>query len=158
MPEFNKDLAYQILAKIELIPEEWDQGDYIRPRHEIKSGFRTANICGTAKCFAGWACILTPGYKEVIEVDQDDPEYSYAYIAGPDGLSIDIHDTAERLLGLTEYQSGELFDGGNTMADLRRLIAEYAGVEVEEPAVHVITIGAVEGTPIEDRYRMGEDE
>lgn len=144
----NKELAVKVLDKIKLDPREWDQEDYIRPDE----------YCGSAKCFAGWACILAGGYKEVIVSENGD---YYAYIADTStGYSIDIHDTAEKLLGLTENQSGELFDGGNTLADLERLVAEYYGGDEVPPPVYVITTGEPfpVGTPIEDRYRMGEDE
>jgi hypothetical protein len=50
-PTPNAELAYKVLDHIDAHPQQWRQGWWF-----------TELDCGTAACFAGWACVLS-GYK-----------------------------------------------------------------------------------------------
>lgn len=99
----NTTLLRQTLAHIEGNPEKWDQRRFHRD-------------------FAGWSLRLTqPAIRE-----ERDAAGVEVLMEGAKPLWIcEIPGRAETLLGLTRDQSVALFCAGNTLDDLRRLVAEY---------------------------------
>ena len=118
----NIDLLDRTLAHIEAHPEHWDQ---------------TVWRCDSAMCFAGWTAELAGGKWLLPEGDAhadylapepgDDPDETGGCCQHLDSgidSGIAAENRARRLLGLTEKQSARLFDGSNTLDDLRRIVAE----------------------------------
>ena len=85
----------------------WDQRNW---------GKVTENHCGTSCCFAG--LVAHNHYKTLVF-----GEYEYAYIGVKQRKPIHIRNFAERKLGLTRYQSSNLFHHKNTKQDLKRIVA-----------------------------------
>ncbi len=79
-------------------PDSWDQSSWI-----------IIHKCGTAACFAGWACILNGIKPEEMAVNDND-----------------VAPWATTILGLDYHQTGALFNGGNSLADIRSAINEIA--------------------------------
>lgn len=113
-PKPNAELAYRVLDHIDAHPEQWVQSTWV-----------TKTECGTAGCFAGWACLLS-GEK----LDSEE----FLGIMLRSGLP--IPDKAEELLGASrfvaslvdgEWEDEDLFHEANTREDLGRLVAEIFG-------------------------------
>lgn len=109
---FNADLAHRVLEAIEANPHHWNQRKWC-----------TTTECGTAMCFAGWACHL--------EGWQLDPLTSYAVRHAPDGALLEaepIPAVALRLLGLEDHVvlADMLFGATNDLKRLRMLVGVYA--------------------------------
>lgn len=85
-------------------------------------------VCGSSMCLAGWTAEMAGGtwapdwqgrawlVREAGDVISD------AY-NDRSGL-VHVFDRARSLLGLTTTQAEQLFDGDNTLAGLRRIVAE----------------------------------
>jgi hypothetical protein len=104
--ERNERLA-MVLNHIENNPTHWNQ----RKWH-----------CGTSHCFAGFAQLFARGISLAVEFDRDnagikdkDDPIENDYIAA--------EDDATGWLGLTHRQSAFLYDGDNTLDDLRTQVA-----------------------------------
>lgn len=110
----NVALLNQTLAHIEAHPEEWKQASW---------------HCGTTACFAGHAAILDGGEWEDAHSDmllaRDDDPREFVYDGNP--AVIDIEDRARWILGLTNDQAAELFEGRNSLDDLREQVAKLTG-------------------------------
>lgn len=113
----NAALAYAVLDHIDAHPERWRQ-----------SWWFTELDCGTAACFAGWACVLSGDRPRVDDADQ---EGEFSTVIRPDGILDDVEQRAEELLGIQD-DSANLFYSGNTREDLGNLVAEIFG---SRPAV-----------------------
>lgn len=107
----NAPLLLQTLHHIENHPEELDQ---------------TRWHCGTTACYAGHAAILDGGEWH--------PQMSIAMVARDDdppeflpGGRIPVSVRARHILGLTGEQAGWLFDGANTLDDLRGYVYRFVG-------------------------------
>lgn len=119
----NVDLLNRTLAHIEANPDEWDQHTW-----------RRKTECGTAMCFAGWAVTFSGGQWTEPAVEIPDPigyDRSHFLTAEPEdyadeacNAAIPVDDRACRVLGLTSKQADRLFWGGNTLADVREIVAE----------------------------------
>lgn len=116
----NVPLLLKTLNHIEHHPEEHDQEKW---------------ICGTTACFAGHAVLIDGGVPApdrngvfVKARDDDDPECVIQRLGGPVTA---VRDRAIRILGLTCRQAGDLFDGGNTLDDLRGQVAALVGEPAE---------------------------
>jgi len=114
----NVPLLQETLAHIEANPSEWYQKQY---------------RCGTGMCFAGWAVHLAGGewyagpestYASELIAEPDEPNSFTLSDSG--ALVVHAEDRATRLLGLTDEQSATLFYEDNTLADLRRIVADLA--------------------------------
>lgn len=124
----NVDGLTRTLAHIEANPKDWNQAYY---------------RCGTSFCYAGWFAIL-----DGAKLEKPDPMIPLWMACGWSSLEDAVLDNetaewerpeenlnlwltcgetiasyAEKRLGLTDRQSCELFDGDNTMQDLRRIVA-----------------------------------
>lgn len=117
----NVTLLKQTLAHIEANPSEWKQTRY---------------RCGSGLCFAGWAVQLAGGRW----FSDPDATLSEALIAEPDDLTsgtfpapdgsqrlVWVGNRAERVLGLSDDQSSDLFYAANTLDDLRIIVSELCG-------------------------------
>jgi hypothetical protein len=102
---------------------QWRQGSYIWPakhRHDwYLSRLHEATVdreqlekhCGTAYCIAGYVGqLLEPGYAS---------ESAHR--------GVHVFAFAANALGLTEDQADSLFDGSNTIEDVRQAAEEIAG-------------------------------
>src|SRR6476619_6827832 len=114
--EPNVPLLLKALDHIEHHPDEWDQEKW---------------ICGTTACFAGHAVLIDGGVPApdrngvfVKARDDDDPECVFQR---PEGAITAVRDRATRILRLTRWRAGFLFDGGNTLNDVRAEVYRLAG-------------------------------
>jgi hypothetical protein len=120
--EIDITLMDETYGYIEANPLTWNQDDW---------------VCGTKFCFAGHAAVTLGGAKQ----DTTWPDFVYV----PDGESwvfegkqrvggdrMFIADYAIVRLGLTMGQADDLFDGGNTLVDLRRVIDKIAASVPQE--------------------------
>jgi hypothetical protein len=116
----NAELAYKVLDHIDAHPEQWDQGVFLR-----------SGGCGTAGCFAGWACLLSGEKQRPSQVDFDTMHLA-------DGTR--VPDRAQELLRASRYVNEgtddecDLFSEYNDRADLDRLVAEIFGPRPEPTA------------------------
>jgi hypothetical protein len=106
----NKELLRRTMAFIEANPSKHNQLAW----------------CGTAQCFAGWACSfegwrpLDLHERSAFYADDDDEDGFDPSSAVKQGGTIAlVEDVAQSLLGLDVYQAALLFDGDNTVDDLR---------------------------------------
>jgi hypothetical protein len=114
----NAELAYRVLDQIDANPSLHSQAWWF-----------TVTDCGTAACFAGWACLVA-GDKphafdrplQLVAVGED-----ISFAQGPDGEVVYASDRAAELLGVDKTTARTLFDGHNTREDLGRLVAEIFG-------------------------------
>jgi hypothetical protein len=105
-PTPNAELAYAVLDQIDAHPETWNQATW---------------DCGTSACIAGWAVRLSGGRSEErfpVTVVVDGP---------PEIVGLEVGEAAMVLLGSDCLTADDLFDSGNTRADLGRLVAEIFG-------------------------------
>lgn len=125
-PTPNVPLLKQTLARIEANPAEWTQDSW---------------RCGAGMCFAGWATQIdggiwytddpdsnnrwvgwTPRAAALVAEAADHPED----VQEADGRVrvIHIRERAQRILGLDKDRADELFDSGNSLGDIRRIVGE----------------------------------
>lgn len=96
----NTTLLCSTLEHIKANLEDWDQKRF-------------------SSCFAGWTLRLT---KPVVAVKSDGIT-SWLELDGKPLTSMDIDREAAAMLGLTREQRIALFCGGNSLADLERLVS-----------------------------------
>lgn len=83
--------------------------------------------CGTAMCFAGWACKLA-GKRLVVErmttrwLDNERREAGVLVVEDDDGGRREISEVASELLGLNVFEK-TLYDGSNDLSDLESTVA-----------------------------------
>ncbi len=107
----NAELAYRVLDHIDANPDSWDQGLWLK---------RTD--CGTAGCFAGWACMLAgdePSFRFIDSLRTDFVEV--------DGDRVYVEDRAADRLGITPELADALFHPANTREVLGDMVAEIFG-------------------------------
>jgi hypothetical protein len=116
----NAELAYKVLDHIDAHPEQWRQQDWIsRP---------DGADCGTAACFAGWACLLS-GDTPRWEFPADELTERVNTTSGVE-LVHDVefvNDRAAYLLGISLYEADSLFDAENERDGIVRLVTELFG-------------------------------
>lgn len=128
----NVPLLRGTLAHIKADPEGWDQTDY--------RNF-DAHRCRTVLCYAGWLVELTGG-KWAFPADSRRASYVLAEDADGDGWLIVggkrvvyADDRAARVTGLTSAEAEELFESGNGIPGLERIVEEIcAEAEAEAEA------------------------
>lgn len=116
----NLPLLWKVFHHIEDHPEEWYQGAYVR---EVQR----PNFCGTVFCFAGHAALIANPEA----VPTKDLQSWSGLLRFPDGTQRRIAEVAQKDLGLTLRERWNLFDGGNTLNDLRHIIEEWEKEETE---------------------------
>ncbi len=107
-PEINKFLLKATMEQIEQHPELWDQDVWLTD-------------CGTKACFAGWASKLS-GFKPVVIPASETP-LGEIYVSAVNEDDVHVSDWAAEKLGLTSNEVDVLFDGSNSMGDLRRYVS-----------------------------------
>lgn len=107
----NAELAYRVLDHIDADPETWNQEWWF-----------TVTECGTAACFAGWACTLSGDRPDI---GKRGLYFSTVFTAH--GLYADVAARACDLLGITAEDADDLFDPRNTREDLDRLVEKFFG-------------------------------
>lgn len=137
-PVLNVPLLRKTLEHIEAHPDDWNQCFW--------RGVSYVAECGTAMCFAGWACELAGGvwagpasdfmWGDMLIAEPDDPtELAVRFdesvcIDPPADAIIDPGGRATRLLGLTGEQGNDLFDANNSLDDIRRHLRTITNGEV----------------------------
>lgn len=99
------------LAHIDAHPDEWRQTTW---------GMRTE--CNTSCCIAGWV-VVQAGAELVFNEMDEYADVEEAIDCLPDGEDYEesIAVFARKLLGIDGVVSSDLFDGGNSRADLQRV-------------------------------------
>jgi hypothetical protein len=117
----------------ELDTEKHNQNHWMRI--DPKKGFIPPNpelSCGTAGCFAGWAGLA---YGATPVVLQEDIEWGIANdidsiaifdLIMPNGTEREISEAAAEILGLDDVQACRLFEGRNSVEDLREMVDRLA--------------------------------
>ena len=132
MPKRNVELLTRVRDLIETEPDKLDMGlwgtiptDVIK----FKNGFAKVS-CGTTACIAGWAVQLSGDQLLVNEHDlctgwQEDGSTEVEYCVARNGRQFLIDDRAQKLLGITAYESEVLFmcDDSQAVGYLDKLIA-----------------------------------
>lgn len=106
---FNRELAERALKAIEANPQEWEQ---------------QAWRCDTGMCFAGFVAHAAGATWALPVINLDNPRYSN--VITPNGREMDAALFAAEELGLTTRYATSLFDGGNTLKDIKELIALHS--------------------------------
>ena len=89
----------------------YQRGRFSSPEAHKRAARQVAPHCGTAYCFAGYIAQLeNERYANQIEVD-----------------GVDVGDFAQEVLGLTQDQANELFEGDNTAEMIREICERFAG-------------------------------
>ena len=117
-PTPNVELLDRVLAVIKADFDHWDQSAWRQP---------AVDGCGTALCYAGWACELDGGiwaakpdelYSEyLVARDGEPPEWHHDRVA-----LVFVRDRAQAVLGITDAEASALFQGSNGLADLRHQV------------------------------------
>lgn len=119
----NAALAYGVLDQIDANPESHNQGWWF-----------IRQDCDTTGCFAGLTCTLSgdrPDFgDQYYPFNSDGSERGWTYTSSvrtPGGGYSNAPSHAQELLGIDDASADRLFNGGNTRADLGRLVEEIFG-------------------------------
>jgi hypothetical protein len=104
----NKELLHRTMDEI-----------LAHPELHVQITWAVQRDCGTAMCFAGWACALEGFSMNVEDLDLDG-----VTSALENGDQIDT--TAARLLGIDWPSALTLFSADNTITDLKHYVDEIA--------------------------------
>lgn len=121
--EPNVPLLRKTMEHIKEHPEHWLQDTY---RIMVETGLAEAwgrsfhrqglpLECGTAMCFAGWAC-------DIAGVEWRDDFGGTILVGG--GETSSAATMAQELLGITGSQASYLFSAGNTIEDLEWIVEQ----------------------------------
>lgn len=135
MDELNVPLLRKTMEHIRAHPEHWLQSIYRGPvGPKVLDVFRKDNNpvleCGTAMCFAGWACDLA-GVEWRGAGSQ--------VVAGDYSQSCGL--AARDLLGLTQNQALILFAGDNKLSDLEEMVEALIDGTFDDRYVGVVGRG-----------------
>lgn len=111
--------------------------------------------CGTACCIAG-AAILMGGWKPLA---YDDDTLVYEAVDSM-GLTSSIESAAENLLGLTNVEAANLFNGGNWIEDVLNIahrIADARGLTLNLPSRVPVTLDELEVYEIDMSENSGKE-
>lgn len=126
----NVPFMRKVLEYLETNPQKHEQGCWAWTDVTTIEAIDTSYDCGTVACMAGWAVLLSGTgrwYNSVCcEACASTPELE----AVIDGISYQVQEGAEKLLGLTWEQADRLFSGGNSRDDLWELADEYTFGEI----------------------------
>lgn len=82
--------------------------------------------CGTTMCVAGWAVELSPDAEWASDDPMDD-EFDSVRL---DDRVIHANQAARQLLGISESRAAALFDAGNSIYNVHRVLSIVAGEEL----------------------------
>lgn len=100
----------------------WDQNEWFCGADTPTLMLADREFCGTVACFAGWRGLLDGGVRVLVLDNFGDP---LEVLSFPDGTKVhrgDLGHWAAKRLGLTTQQAAVLFDGTNTLEDLRAAV------------------------------------
>lgn len=107
------------------LPSEWDQGVWVN-----------TTSCGTACCIAGKAVAVAGGAYEFERTDDEDyietngtDLVMTGFAIMPNGRSTYIDEGAREFLGLNIEESRMLFEGDNSLEDIREVIRDIKAGE-----------------------------
>lgn len=130
MTEPNIDLLYKTLDHIETLEAFRAEGVYLKDRWNqgtwaIQYRDSDGDLCGTACCFAGWAVHLAGDhFVNDVGCDMEGCDCDEIVAEAPDGNIEHIAERAQELLGLDWRERGRLFNGSNTLDQLREVVAQ----------------------------------
>ena len=101
------------MPNVELLEKVWR---HIEDHPESHYQQIWMNTCGTAGCFAGWACALAEG------VVNDFQKPSWTTLL--DGKWLHVEDAATKLLGITNEEGEIMFAGTNTREQLGLMVKD----------------------------------
>lgn len=103
----------------------WYQGSWAQDatnfrilREDFPQRYGNLATCGTAYCIAGHVAASIAG-EENIDLCQ--------FMVNVEGNEVAIPDFAKEQLGLGDRQADRLFNGGNSIEDVRRIAEQIAG-------------------------------
>lgn len=114
----DTERAYRTLDKIIADPASWHQKHWFR-----------LTPCGTTGCFAGLTCLLngdTLTWGNACDPREGCSCGEYR-LTTPEGRSVDASYRARDLLRINRDQADVLFDCGNTLDDLTRVVLDIFG-------------------------------
>lgn len=140
MEHVNVPLLRKTMEHIKSHPEHWHQGSWRTDISEdmaesLNAGRATGRhrpvpiSCGTAMCFAGWACELAGDEWEADVFGGLDQFFVSDHVM-VDGQPVRAAERARDLLGLTRFQADRLFEGLNRLEDLEEIVADLTGEEL----------------------------
>lgn len=103
--------------------------DHIRahPEQHVQRIFR----CETGMCVAGWAAELSgrewaypAGLTEAASLMLAEPGDPFVWATADDRRVVECFEVARELLGLTDEEAYWLFEAGNTLSDIERIVDE----------------------------------
>lgn len=135
---FNADLADEVIAVIEAMPERWDQETWATSEKcpdPDKDILEEGWSCGTGMCFAGWSVAI--GHElEWIESNSQFYPCCFAIPAGEAEIpsfmparesyaqGMTIEEAARYLLGITVSEADALFAAGSNLEDIKQHVAK----------------------------------
>lgn len=127
------------LAYIEAHPDEHNQRTWLK-----------AASCGTAACLAGHVVMQEhpDGRPSPRGAYLSEGAWAYDFWELFDGTDIPVSHEAARLLGLDEEQADSLFNGSNTVDDLKRM----RGMLADDPDTPWWKLDGLEADPDGDEY------
>lgn len=117
-------LARAVLTHIEAHPDKWYQASW-RCRSGMCYAGHTAALSGRKWMIEDpieAASLLAPA--DLLVAHADDPmawDYNLGYAARKK-MVVSVREVAQRLLGLDDNEASIMFDGGNSLDDLRRYV------------------------------------
>lgn len=102
MSKLDKDALLTVLEFIETHPDKWNQSMW-------------ANECRTQFCFAGWACVMAGN----VPTKEEENDNNWVW-----------RDNAKEILGLRDWDAYLLFDGRNTLYEIRRQVGRLVDENV----------------------------
>lgn len=125
----NVELLERVMQHIDDHPAQHDQEVWL-------------DECGTAACFAGWACLLSGWQVGAVDNSMTIPT---ATVFSPDGLQeLGVGTTARDLLGLTTDEAAQLFNSMNTRDELRLMVKDLVnGDQLRNVAQYIHEAGAL---------------
>lgn len=113
-------------SNVPLLRATWEQ-IMAHPERWMQSSWK----CGTAYCVGGWIAKLDngrwlPGEEATLRPRRDDPHEDryrvYVEAHDRDEWGVDVEDRAQRVAGLTNAEALRLFNGANTLEDVRKAL------------------------------------
>ena len=129
-PQANWPMLNKIREWIDTA-DDWRQGAWYLPPETLNGatrqpstirGFEYHTDCGTAYCFAGYACHIAGDkfvvYQNDFTATRQPHVFSDGEVVTPEGRRVSIPRRARELLGITCDESDALFNGGNDKDDI----------------------------------------
>jgi len=115
---------------------EWVEAEAARGEESAwrQESYATRTACGTAFCAAGYVAAELVGARPHFDAVADpDGELVTDVCVLPDGEFASIDSVAREELGLTSRESMRLFDGTNSLEDVRRIVGRLLETAGDRP-------------------------